>query len=262
GKSAIVPIIDYCLGSGKCTIPVGIIRNLTEWYGVLVQSGSRQFLLARPDPGTQDQTGDMYFDESKTVSIVAQPTKNTNTDGFVERFNDLAGLPKIHFAPEAENPGFHGRPSFRDMAAFNFQPQYLVANPYTLFFKADTFEHREKLKVIFPLVLGVVSSRDLQLREELAGLKDRLNELLRKQEAITAANASWLGEVQAFYAVVKELGLLNEVPESQPEWSAETYIRHLRGVPQALKSSQIPTIEAGATAQAVATLLELRREDE
>ena len=22
GKSAIIPIIDYCLGSGKCTIPV------------------------------------------------------------------------------------------------------------------------------------------------------------------------------------------------------------------------------------------------
>ena len=40
-------------------------------------------------------------------------------------------------------------PSFRDMAAFNFQPQHIIANPYTLFFKADTTEHREKLKVVF-----------------------------------------------------------------------------------------------------------------
>lgn len=27
GKSALIPIIDYCLGSDKCTIPVDIIRN-------------------------------------------------------------------------------------------------------------------------------------------------------------------------------------------------------------------------------------------
>ena len=27
GKSAIIPIIDYCLGSSKCTIPVDTIRN-------------------------------------------------------------------------------------------------------------------------------------------------------------------------------------------------------------------------------------------
>ena len=26
GKSAIIPIIDYCLGSNKCTIPVDTIR--------------------------------------------------------------------------------------------------------------------------------------------------------------------------------------------------------------------------------------------
>ena len=29
GKSAIIPIIDYCLGADKCTIPVDTIRNAT-----------------------------------------------------------------------------------------------------------------------------------------------------------------------------------------------------------------------------------------
>ena len=27
GKSAVIPIIDYCLASGKCSIPVGTIRR-------------------------------------------------------------------------------------------------------------------------------------------------------------------------------------------------------------------------------------------
>lgn len=35
GKSAIIPIIDYCLGSDKCTIPVDVIRNACSWFGVL-----------------------------------------------------------------------------------------------------------------------------------------------------------------------------------------------------------------------------------
>ena len=36
GKSAIVPIIDYCLGSGKCSIPVNVIRKTC---GVVRSSG-------------------------------------------------------------------------------------------------------------------------------------------------------------------------------------------------------------------------------
>jgi len=34
GKSAVIPIIDYCLGSERCAIPVGVIRETCEWFGV------------------------------------------------------------------------------------------------------------------------------------------------------------------------------------------------------------------------------------
>jgi hypothetical protein len=33
GKSAIIPIIDYCLGSRRCTIPTGVIREKNSWFG-------------------------------------------------------------------------------------------------------------------------------------------------------------------------------------------------------------------------------------
>ena len=47
--------------------------------------------------------------------------------------------------------------SFRDLVAFMFQPQNVVANPNVLFYKTDSYEHREKLKAIFPYVLGAVT---------------------------------------------------------------------------------------------------------
>ena len=46
--------------------------------------------------------------------------------------------------------------------AFTFPPQNIVANPDVLFFKADTFEHREKLKSIFRMCPALSHLRCLQ----------------------------------------------------------------------------------------------------
>ena len=45
GKSAIVPIIDYCLASSDCLIPRDIIRDNVAWYGLLVSLGGNGFTL-------------------------------------------------------------------------------------------------------------------------------------------------------------------------------------------------------------------------
>ncbi len=37
GKSSVISIIDYCLGSSKCAIPVGIIRESVAWFGIKVK---------------------------------------------------------------------------------------------------------------------------------------------------------------------------------------------------------------------------------
>src|SRR4051794_529312 len=69
GKSAIVPIIDYCLGAEKCAIPVGVIRERCEWFGVLVQTAEGQKLFARREPGSQATTGDMFYLQAREVVI-------------------------------------------------------------------------------------------------------------------------------------------------------------------------------------------------
>ena len=66
GKSTVSSIIDYCLGSGKCTIPVGMIRDKCEWYGVLVELDTGELLLARHDPDNAQITGIMYIAEGLT----------------------------------------------------------------------------------------------------------------------------------------------------------------------------------------------------
>ena len=87
----------------------------------------------------------------------------------------LAGLSQLGLNPEAET----ARVGFRDLMAFTFQPQYIVANPMVLYFNADTSEHRDKLKEIFPYVLGALTPEMLAARWEI----ERLNRDLRRKEA-------------------------------------------------------------------------------
>ena len=69
GKSALIPIIDYCLGSDKCTIPVDVIRNACSWFGVLFDMEGEQILLCRREPGDKTSTGDMFILRGKEITL-------------------------------------------------------------------------------------------------------------------------------------------------------------------------------------------------
>lgn len=208
GKSAVIPIIDYCLASGKCSIPVGTIRDACSWFGVIVDTQEGQKLLARREPGDARQTGDMFILEGEKIDVPqAIVEKNTSTDAVKRKLNELAGISPLGLSPH-EDSGFQSRVSFRDLMAFNFQPQYIVANPLALYYNADSAEHREKLKAIFPYVLGALTPEMLLAKWEI----DRLERLLRHAEAalrvLKNAARAWQVETRAWLRQAIELGLL------------------------------------------------------
>ena len=69
GKSAVIPIVDYCLGSDRCAVPVSTIRDSCSWFGVVVDTDEGQKLLARREPGEQQSTGDMLLLEARVVDV-------------------------------------------------------------------------------------------------------------------------------------------------------------------------------------------------
>ncbi|MGO4842415.1 DUF3732 domain-containing protein, partial [Rhizobiaceae sp. 2RAB30] len=87
-----------------------------------------------------------------------------------------SGLSNLALDPEREQ-GFGGWASFRDLAAFNLLPQHIVANPHTLFFKADSSHHRETLRHVLPLAMGVVTNDDLVRAHRLKLLRDEHRKL-------------------------------------------------------------------------------------
>lgn len=209
GKSAVIPIVDYCLGSDRCAVPVSTIRDSCSWFGVVIDTEEGHKLLARREPGEQQSTGDMFLLEGVSVDVPkSAPVKNTTVDAVKQVLDRLAGLSNLGFDPTGLAGGFKGRPSFRDMAAFMFQPQNVVANPDVLFYKADTTEHREKLRTIFPYVLGAMTPDILAKRWEMDQLQRDLRRLERELSAQTQATERWKAELKAWISEALVLGLV------------------------------------------------------
>jgi DNA repair ATPase RecN len=251
GKSALTWIIDYCLGSEKCSIPVGSIRDVTGCFGLHLKLANTEMVVARRNPGDQQSTTDFYWAEGLDLLVPPSVEKNARVEDLKNRFNQISHLPSLDFSAD-ENVGFGGRPSCRDMASFNFQPQHIVANPYTFFYKADTTEHREKLRIIFPLVLGAINASTLATQRELKDAEREHERLRRELEARLSAARAWEAEVESYYLQARGLALL---PDSQPpaaDWPLEKYILELQKVPALVRTMDIPDVQEG-TNEAAAT---------
>ena len=63
GKTAIIDVINYCLGSDDCRISEGIIRDTVEWFGILLQYEQEEVFVARQNPNSlrQNTTQFIYF---------------------------------------------------------------------------------------------------------------------------------------------------------------------------------------------------------
>ncbi|MGO4832012.1 DUF3732 domain-containing protein, partial [Rhizobiaceae sp. 2RAB30] len=70
GKSSIVNIIDYVLGSGSCSIAVGAIRNAVSWFGLTVETDNGLMRIARPKPAARQVSEDIWIQD---IDGVGQP---------------------------------------------------------------------------------------------------------------------------------------------------------------------------------------------
>ena len=258
GKSAIIPIIDYCLGSRRCTIPTGIIREKTSWFGVVVSTSEGEKLFARREPEQQQATDDMYVQEATRVTVPEFLMKNSTRDSVKQRLDTLSMLTTLSFTVDDTNNNGLGRPSFRDLAAFNFQPQNIVANPNVLFYKADTVEHRSKLRSILPYVLGALSGETLAQRHEL----QRILRELRRKEAdlrnIQTLSERWRATIDARVSEAKDLGLIvNDAPVPANQSAAMDL---LRGIATTFNSD--PLVTAAAVNEGVTELNRLNSEEQ
>jgi Protein of unknown function (DUF3732) len=252
GKSSILHIINYVLGSNTCSIPVGCIRDLTSWFGLEIETAVGRMRIARPKPEARQVSDEIWLQrgEDTATPLPRRPKASHNVARLKAMFDDMSGLSNLTL-PE----GDFGRASFRDMASFNLLPQHIVANPYTLFFKADSSSHRTKLQHVLPLAMGIVTNEDLIRSHRLRLLRDELRrveiELKTRRDAIDRWKASAQG---AFYRA-QELSL---IPAGEPPEASQALIDILRRV---VDAGGVAVSTEGRTAAAVDRLQAIRQQE-
>lgn len=262
GKSSIISIIDYCLGSSECKIPTRTIRDKTQWFGILVSlQDNDEILLVRKEPGMGKISGDMYMKSGKKIQIPDKIISNCNYADVKHRLNDLAKLPYLDMEKGEHASGFQSRPSFRDMVSFIFQPQYIVANQSSLYYKADSSKHREKLKNIFPYILKAVDNEYLELKEELRDRERELTVFEKELEKRIKISEKWLGSIRSTYMMAKEFGLLTQSPYPKNDWKPKDYIPYLRIILKSMENQTTPFIPEGATSITTKRIIQLQEEE-
>ncbi len=207
GKSSIVHIIDYVLGSTKCQIPIGVIRDTVDWFGLKISLLDAQYIVARRSPRGSQGSNDFYM-QIADGAIPESVARTHSQSQYKAAFDGMTRVSDIPHSDEEDPSNFDRRSSYRDMAAFNFLPQHIVANPNTLFFKTDSFVHREKLIRAMPYALGMVDAAYI-MNERRRDEAMREQDKLRKQMALHEdAKATHYADVNQIYDRCIELGLI------------------------------------------------------
>lgn len=175
GKSAIIPIVDYCLCSSHNNIPVGIIRNKSSWFGIRLKVDKSYLVLAREN--RDNSGGKFYYEYSDDALLPDDPIINQpDIEILKAELNNILGIPFFKLSND------DNRPSFRDLVAFNFQPQNIIANPNCLLYKSDLSRYRNRLRNIFDFAIGAENAETMYMRQQSKKLEDELAILLKEQE--------------------------------------------------------------------------------
>lgn len=210
GKSALISIVDYCLGSSKCAVPEGVIRNNVVWYGVRFTDGSSQHFVARrsPDPG-RDTTSDAFYAVASEVQIpdAEQLNATTNIDTIVERLTNVVGIGlNLH-----EPPGGQTRDplsaKLRHALAFVFQPQNEISQPGHLFHKQSDNWVAQAIKDTLPYFLGAVDDDFVAKKTKLKDLRRKLRDRERSLARLEAIAGEGLGSAAGLISEARDVGL-------------------------------------------------------
>lgn len=264
GKSAIISIIDYCMGSEHSNIPIGLIRNSVDKFAIYISVGEENIFLARDSK----ETSVMYFHVIKekgentifnTNDWLLQKAKyQTSRDNVVKFFESKSGFENI---PQKDNSfinSFDAPSSFRDTAAFLFQPQNLIANPTTMFFKTDTFEHLKRLKVLFPLVLGYKSFEIMKLEREISLQERIISDKENKYEDLKRRYENWQSDIYEYYSEAIKLGLTNADINIESS-TVDQILDELNNIVENIKNNKIVKLGASLRYSEKLEELELKR---
>ncbi|SER91039.1 AAA family ATPase [Salisediminibacterium halotolerans] len=185
GKSALIDIVEYCMGRGTCGVPEGIIRETVSWYGVLLEFESDMAFIARRNPAKQQTSGEVYIETARSVSSPEDfPVANSNVDALVSYLSQKVGIsPNLHQPPEG-NTRDALEANIKHSLFLCFQQQDEIASKRILFHRSTNGFINQSIKDTLPYFLGAINEDRLKIEHELSRSKKELKKAKRRLNEI------------------------------------------------------------------------------
>lgn len=214
GKSALVDLIDYVMGSQDCTLP-GRVFTSTAWVGVLWELGVTQCLICRrvPERGPRG-TDDFVYRVGTDLAVpedAGSLARTMGRDQMLKRFEALLGIGDVKtevFGSETNTPV---RVSFRNAMPYLLQDAAHIINRTFLLRGLDT-QQRQHLLDTLPYYLGVIDESMVGREAELRQLRTRITAAERREAEQRAIVGESSATARALVREALDAGLIAAPP--------------------------------------------------
>ncbi|MFB6563913.1 DUF3732 domain-containing protein [Streptomyces sp. NPDC056400] len=256
GKSALLEIVESCLGRDTLQMPVGPITSTVSWYAALFQLQSGRAFIARPAPKpgkASTQQAMITFGADLEPLEYDELEVNADTNAVREQLGRRIGIEENLHEPPAGSSRHAVEAHIGHAALLCLQRQSEIADPGFLFHRQGEQFMAQTLKDTIPYFLGAVPRDQALKRAQLtAARRDVRAADTTLQQALQASQTAEAG-LASLWREAFTLGMVE--PEQQPERGTALSLLHT-----AVNTGPVPA-EADPETAIRRTALEAQRDE-
>lgn len=244
GKSAILDIFDYCMGSSENTIPEGIITERAKLFFTVLRFPSIAVVIGRVSDSKRCFLREISGKEMDDALRLIEDVENFFAQNYFQYIAEFIKSLGRYFAVTLDNIDMDplhkeitGKssptPSVRSFASFMLQHQNLVANRHAIFYRFDEKRKRDQVIDHFKIFMDIVGEKyfDLaKLRTEAMYELKRAQAQIPKQEKIKEAYLNIFSTLLTEYQALAG-HILTELTPLDIWQRPQQSLNHLIGVP-------------------------------
>ncbi|NNJ09167.1 DUF3732 domain-containing protein [Chloroflexales bacterium ZM16-3] len=258
GKSAIIRIVEYCLGSPDFNIPEGNIRTDVDWYGIHLRVNQFDVFIAKPKPDqgkTKQSRAYMTYGESLEVPAHIQLKINHTDSDIRQTLSRLLRTRDGELNIEYQQQELL-RTSLEYTLFYLFQDSSVIANPDIVFHRQQEQGVPQEIKETLPYFLGIVNDYDLVRQRALDAAQSTLRSIRSKLRQLETILESQRKNQTELLREAQEVGLTTDTMSGFDELSSSAFLSR----EFSWRPTVNPIVEDERISQAQAEIVELRRQ--
>lgn len=188
GKSAVLDIVEFCLGRDTVTISEGTVSDHAAWYYLIVEFKNERVLLCRPNPSTASTNRAMirFGDLELTAPEFQDLEVNADTDVLRDVLSERLEIERFTVEPDQRSLRTSFQVSVRQALFMCFQSQDEIASRTLLFHRQADKNVKEAIRESLPYFLGVSTPEQANIRRQLVAARRALRGIENRLQAAEA----------------------------------------------------------------------------